>query len=136
VGWRNLFQTVEKSSSIPRAELWREIVFGVTYELRVNYKIAHRNRYLEGRIDRQMTPRGNPYFNSYMKNLRVLVFITDGRTRTETLIWCGLPSLHSSRLKHYSQGSSNHVKNANTDNHTLIAQTQLQRKILIGFLWL
>jgi hypothetical protein len=39
-------------------------------------------------------------------------------------------------MKHCSQGSSNCVKNANTCNHTLISQTQIQRKILLGFLYL
>jgi hypothetical protein len=73
--------------------------FVVTYKLRVKYKIGRRNRYLEGRNDRQMTPRGYPNFNSYMKNLRVLVFRTDRRTdgrtdrQTEKLIWCGLGHL-------------------------------------------
>jgi hypothetical protein len=64
--------------------LRREIVFGVTYKLRVKYKIGRRNRYLEGRNDRQMTLRGYPNFNSYVKNLRVLVFITDGQMDRQT----------------------------------------------------
>jgi hypothetical protein len=38
-------------------------------------------------------------------------------------------------MKHCSQGSSNHFKNANTGNHTLISQTQIQRKFLLGFLY-
>ncbi len=46
-----------------------EIGFGVTYKLRVKYKIGHRNRYLEGWNDRQMTPHEYPNFNSYLKNL-------------------------------------------------------------------
>jgi hypothetical protein len=44
-----------------------------------------------------MTPRGYPNFNSYIKNLRVLVFRTDGQTdrqtRMEKLIRCGLGNL-------------------------------------------
>ena len=32
----------------------------------------------------QKTPRGDLDFNSYMKNLRVLVFRTDGRTDGQT----------------------------------------------------
>jgi hypothetical protein len=60
---------------------------------------------LEGKDDGQKTPRGCPDFNSYVKNLHVLVFQTDRQTVrwtdrwTETLIRCGLPSLHFSRLK-------------------------------------
>ncbi len=80
MGWRNLSKTAEKSSSSPRAELRREIVFGVTYKLRVKDKIVSKNRYSEGRNDRQMTPGGYPNLNSYLKNLRVLKFITDGWT--------------------------------------------------------
>jgi hypothetical protein len=45
-----------------------------------NFLLIHRNRYLEGMDDGQKTPRGHPEFNSYVKILRVLVFITDGRT--------------------------------------------------------
>ncbi len=41
--------------------------------------------------DGQKTPRGHPDFNSYVKILRVLVFITDGQT--EKLIRCGLGNL-------------------------------------------
>ncbi len=41
----------------------------------------------------------------------------------------------SKSMKHCSQGSSNHVKNANTGNHTLISQTQIQRKFLLRFLY-
>jgi hypothetical protein len=51
--------------------------FWFTYKLRVKYKIGCRNRYSEGRNDRQMTLRGYPSFNSFVKNLRVLVFRTD-----------------------------------------------------------
>jgi hypothetical protein len=49
-----------------------EIVFGATYELRVKCKMECMNRFSEGRNDRQMTPRGYPNFNFYVKNLRVL----------------------------------------------------------------
>ncbi len=38
--------------------------------------------------DGQKTPHGHPDFNSYVKILRVLVFITDGQT--EKIIRCGL----------------------------------------------
>jgi hypothetical protein len=37
---------------------------------------------LEGMDDGQKTPRGHPNFNSYVKNLRVLVFGTGGRRHT------------------------------------------------------
>jgi hypothetical protein len=46
-----------------------------------------------------MTPRGYPNFNSYVKNLRVLVFRTDRQMdrqtdrQTEKLIRCGLGNL-------------------------------------------
>jgi hypothetical protein len=36
--------------------------------------------YFEGTEDGEMTPHGYPNFNSYGKNLRVLVFRTDGQT--------------------------------------------------------
>jgi hypothetical protein len=42
------------------------------------FLLAHRNRYLEEMDDRQKTPRGHPDINSYVKNLHVLVFQTDG----------------------------------------------------------
>jgi hypothetical protein len=46
-----------------------------------------------------MTPHGHTDLNSYVKNLRVLVFQTDGQMdrqtdgQTETLIQCGLGNL-------------------------------------------
>ncbi len=40
-----------------------------------------------GTNDRQMTPRGYPYYDSYMKNLCVLVFRTDGDIN---LVWASL----------------------------------------------
>jgi hypothetical protein len=49
--------------------------------------------------DGQKTSRGHPNINSYVTNLRVLVFITDGQTdrqtdrQTEKLIQCGLGNL-------------------------------------------
>ncbi len=67
--------------------------------LNPNFLLAHRNRYSEGMDDGQKPPRGYPNFNSYVKNLRDLVFWTDRQTDrqtdgwTETLIRCGLPSL-------------------------------------------
>jgi hypothetical protein len=60
---------------------------GVYYVLRVQYKITYINRYFKGVDDRQMTQRGYPNFNSYIKNLHFLVFQTD--RQTETLIWGG-----------------------------------------------
>jgi hypothetical protein len=42
---------------------------------------------------------------------------------------------HRKSMKHCSQRSSNHVKNANTGNHTLISRTQILRKFLLGFLY-
>jgi hypothetical protein len=42
---------------------------------------------------------------------------------------------HRKSMKHCSQGSSNRVENANTANHTLIFQTQILRKFLLGFLY-
>jgi hypothetical protein len=38
-------------------------------------------------------------------------------------------------MKHCFQGSSTCVKNANTGNYTLISQTQIQRKFLLGILY-
>jgi hypothetical protein len=51
--------------------LWWEIVFGVTYVFRAQYKMARSNRYLGGTDDGQMTPCGYPNFNFYVKNLHV-----------------------------------------------------------------
>jgi hypothetical protein len=48
--------------------------------LNPKFLLAHRNKYLEGMDDGQKTPRGHPDFNSYMKILLVLVFITDRQT--------------------------------------------------------
>ncbi len=48
--------------------------------LNPNFLLAHRSRYSEVMDDGQMTPRGYPNFNSYLKNLGVLVFWTDKRT--------------------------------------------------------
>jgi hypothetical protein len=75
VGWMNKFPGCAVVSVF---WLWQKIVFGFTSILRVKYKMGCRNRYSEGRNNRQMTPRGYPNFNSYVKNLRVLVFWTDG----------------------------------------------------------
>jgi hypothetical protein len=49
--------------------LWRERVFGLTSVIEVQYMMARRNRYFEAMEDGQMTPRGYPNFNSYIKNL-------------------------------------------------------------------
>ncbi len=48
--------------------------------LNPNFLFEHRNRYSEGTDDAQKTPRGHPYLNSYVQNLRVFIFRTDGRT--------------------------------------------------------
>jgi hypothetical protein len=45
--------------------------------LNPNFLLAHRNRYLEVMDDGQITPHGYANFYSYVKNLRVLVFMTD-----------------------------------------------------------
>jgi hypothetical protein len=59
--------------------LRQEMFFGFTFVLRIQYyMMACRNRYFEGMEHRQMTPRGYPYFNSYVKNLRFFVFQMDG----------------------------------------------------------
>jgi hypothetical protein len=63
------------------------MVFGFTSILRVSYNrymMGLRNSYFEGMEDGQMTQRGYPNFNSYVKNLLVLVFQTDGRTDRQT----------------------------------------------------
>jgi hypothetical protein len=46
--------------------------------------MGRRNRYFKGMEDRQITPRGYPNFNSYIKNKRILVFQTDGWTDKRT----------------------------------------------------
>ncbi len=42
-----------------------------------NFLLVHRNRYSEVMDNGQKTPLGHLDINSYVKNLRVLVFITD-----------------------------------------------------------
>ncbi len=54
--------------------------------LNPNFLLAHRNRYSEGMENGQKTPRGHPNFNSYVKNLHVLVFRIDGPTDRQTKI--------------------------------------------------
>jgi hypothetical protein len=59
-----------------------------------NFLLAHRNRYLEGMDDRQKTPRGRPNFYSYIQNLSVFMFRTDGQTdrwtdREINPVWAG-----------------------------------------------
>jgi hypothetical protein len=122
VGWRDLSKTAENSSSSPRAAgvfgngcvmccvsdllLRWEIIFGVTYKLKVKNKMGYRHRYSEGRNDRQMmTPRGYPKFNSYVKNLCVLVFRTDRRTDRwrNTSTAHGLEKLFSAVLERFLQ---------------------------------
>ncbi len=49
-----------------------------------NFLLVLRNRYSGGMDDGQMTPRGNPNINFYVKNLRFLVFQTDGQTDGQT----------------------------------------------------
>jgi hypothetical protein len=59
--------------------LLQEMVFSFNSVLRVKYMIARRNRYSEGMVDGQMTPRGYPNFNFYVKNLCVLISWMDGQ---------------------------------------------------------
>jgi hypothetical protein len=74
--------------------------FCTNFLVEPEFLLLHRNRYLEGK-DGQKTPHGHPAFNSYMKILRVLLSITDGRTdgRTNREIhllrvgWRNLPML-------------------------------------------
>ncbi len=49
-----------------------------------NFLLAHRNMYLERTDDGQNTPREYTKFNSYIKNLQVLVFQSDGWTDRRT----------------------------------------------------
>jgi hypothetical protein len=44
----------------------------LTYVIRVQHKMACRNRYLKWLEDGRMTPSGYPTFNSYIENLRFL----------------------------------------------------------------
>jgi hypothetical protein len=59
--------------------------------LNPNFLLVHRNRYSEGMVDGQKTPRRHADFNSYVKIQRV--FIDNGQTnrrtdgQTEKLIW-------------------------------------------------
>ncbi len=62
--------------------------------LNPNFLLAHMNRYSEETDNGQITPRKHPNFNSYAKNLRVFVFITDGWTDRQTdreinPVWAG-----------------------------------------------
>jgi hypothetical protein len=54
--------------------------------LNPNFLLANRDRYSEGTDNGQITSPGYPNFNSYVKNLRVLVFPrqTDGQTDRQT----------------------------------------------------
>jgi hypothetical protein len=72
--------------------LRREIVFDVTYKLRIQYNMGRRNRNLKVRDNGQMTPCGYSNFISYVKNLGFLYSSQTDR-QTETLIWCGLGNL-------------------------------------------
>jgi hypothetical protein len=60
------------------------------------FLLAYRNRYLEGTDNGQITPRGHPNFNFYVKNLRVLVFRIHRRTdrwmdrEMFNLVWASL----------------------------------------------
>jgi hypothetical protein len=54
------------------------MVFGFTSIFRVQYMMARRNRYFKGAED------GLINFNSYIKNLRILVFQTDRQTDRQT----------------------------------------------------
>jgi hypothetical protein len=57
--------------------------------------MGRRNRYLEGRNNRQMTPRGYPNLNSYVKKLRVLVFWMD---REINPVWASLTTFLQIKL--------------------------------------
>ncbi len=87
--------------------LRQEKAFGVTYKLREKYKMGHRNRYSEGRNNRQMTPHGYPNFNSYVKNLCVLVFRTD---REINPVWASLTTFLQVKLHIWGDPSRRHVK--------------------------
>ncbi len=73
--------------------------------LNPNFLLLHRNRYSEGMDNGQKNPRGHPNFNSYVKNLPILVFQTDRQTdrqmdRDINLVWASLTTfLHSHLLR-------------------------------------
>ncbi len=52
--------------------------------LNPNFLLTHRNRYSEEMDNGQKTPRGHPDLDSYLKNLHVLVFMTDRQTDRHT----------------------------------------------------
>jgi len=61
--------------------------------LNPNFLLAHRNRYSEGMDDRQMTTRGYPNLNSYVKNLFFCIpdAQLDGQKDREiNLVWASL----------------------------------------------
>jgi hypothetical protein len=91
---------------VPPAHLQRVCIpwigiskFQQIFLLNPNLLLAYRNRYLEGTDNAQKTSRGHPDFNSYVQNLCVFIFQTDGQMdermngqtdrQTEKLIWCG-----------------------------------------------
>jgi hypothetical protein len=78
---------------IDSARIWLVIHIKISDFLQIfllnpNFLLAHRNRDLEVMDDGQTTPRGYANFNSYVKNLHILVFIPD--RQTEKLIGGGL----------------------------------------------
>ncbi len=82
---------LDSGKEVPPAHAQGVCHFLRNFLMNQNFLLVHRNRYSERMDYGQMTPRGYPNFNSYIKNLRVLVFRTD--RRTEKLIRCGLGNL-------------------------------------------
>ncbi len=78
VGWRNFFFVVPLCQIFGCGRKW--FLFLLSYLEYNRYMMGCRNMYFEGTEDGEMTPHGYPNFNSYGKNLRVLVFRTDGQT--------------------------------------------------------
>ncbi len=97
VGWRSFFPVVLLCQIFGCGGKWFLVL--LPYLEHNRYMMGCRNRYFKGTEDGQMTPCGYPNFNSYIKNLCVLVFQTDGQTDrrtdrwTETLIRGGFRNL-------------------------------------------
>jgi hypothetical protein len=82
MGWRNFLQVVPFCQIFGCGRKWFLVL--LLYLEYNGYMMGRRNRYFKGTEDGQMTPPGYPSFNSYVKNLRVLVFQTDGQTDRQT----------------------------------------------------
>jgi hypothetical protein len=64
--------------------------FSTNFSMNPDFLLVHRNRYSEGMDDGQMTPRGYSNFNSYIKNLHVLVLRMDEQIDGEiNPVWAG-----------------------------------------------